>query len=79
MDHSEGAERAFCRRQARRLLAYADSCRERWVAGTLLQAAEYFLDRIESGQPQQPTAQPELSRDYLRMADAPPLTIKLRR
>ena len=51
MDHSETAERAFHRRQARRLLAYADSCREKRVAGTLLRAAEYFLDRVEAKQP----------------------------
>jgi hypothetical protein len=54
MDHSESAERAFYRRQARRLLAYADSCREKRVAGTLLRAAEYFLDRVEAKQPLTP-------------------------
>jgi hypothetical protein len=54
MDQSESEERAFCRRQARRPLTYAESWREKRVAGTLLRAAEYFLNRIESGQPQQP-------------------------
>jgi hypothetical protein len=51
----ESAERTFCRRQARRLLAYAESCREKRVAGTLLHAAEYFLDRVEPPQPRLPT------------------------
>lgn len=50
----ESAERAFCRRQARRLLAYAESCREKRIAGTLLHAAEYFLDRVETAQPLRP-------------------------
>ncbi len=55
MDHSESAEKAFCRRQARRLLAYADSCQQKRVAGTLLRAAEYFLDRVEAAQPPPPS------------------------
>ena len=56
MYHSETEERAFYRRQAARLLELADGCKDRATAQQLVQAAEYYIDKLEEGPPGSPIA-----------------------
>jgi hypothetical protein len=48
MEHCEDQQRAFYRRQARRLLAFAEGCADRRTAEVLLDAARYYLDKLET-------------------------------
>jgi len=48
MEHDETKERAFHRRQAHRLLAFAEACTDVRTAEVLLEAAHYYLDRLEA-------------------------------
>jgi hypothetical protein len=48
MEYTESEQRAFYRRQAVRLLELAEGCKNTAIAGQLLKAAEYYVDKLEA-------------------------------
>jgi hypothetical protein len=48
MRYSQAAQRAFCRRQMRRLLELVEGCDDARTVAALLEATTYYLTKVEA-------------------------------